>query len=301
MKDEYHWDRINRGTKLAGVIGHPVGHSLSPAMHNRAYRHMGIGALYLKFDVADTYEAFARFINEFRARPWLDVMGLSVTIPHKSHALDYLRQLGAPIDPLAARIGAVNTLVFTAEGLIKGYNTDYLGVLRTLQAAAGLEAGDLKGKRVAVLGSGGVSRAIVAALIPAGASVTLFNRTQARARALAGEFHCRWAPWDERNAFAADVVINGTSLGMHPNVEDCPLDPEALRPGMIVFDTVYNPLTTRLLKHARQAGATAVQGADMLVYQAVEQIRLWLEGQQMKDFSIPSDIMKKAVLSRLEN
>lgn len=299
MKEEYNWDRIDPATALAGVVGHPVDHSLSPAMHNRAYRQMGVNAVYLKFDVADSPEAFDRFIEEFRARPWLGLMGLSVTIPHKGHALDYVRRHGGCLDPLAERIGAVNTLVFTAQGLVKGYNTDYAGILKTLEISAGLGPAGLAGKRVMILGGGGVSRAIVAATTAAGAEVTVFNRTPDRARTLAAEFGCQWRPWDERNHVAADVVINGTSVGMHPKVEDCPLEPAALRPGMVVFDTVYNPLPTKLLRQAQAAGAVGVSGADMLVFQAVEQIRLWLEGQEKRDFCIPADIMKDAVLSRL--
>jgi 3-dehydroquinate dehydratase/shikimate dehydrogenase len=135
----------------------------------------------------------------------------------------------------------------------------------------------------------------------AGAEVTIFNRTASRSAQLANEFGCHWKPWDQRNASGADILINGTSLGMHPNVNDCPVDPESLRPGLIVFDTVYNPLETMLLRRTREAGGQAVNGADMLVFQAVEQIRLWLKAQQTEEICIPADIMKIAVLSKLKN
>jgi 3-dehydroquinate dehydratase / shikimate dehydrogenase len=300
MKEEFNWDALGPNTRPAGVIGHPVGHSLSPDMHNRAYRAMGLDAVYLKFDVAGTYEAFADFIDGLRRRPWLDCMGLSITIPHKTHAIRYLHENKGVIDPLAEKIGAVNTLVFGVDGSISGYNTDYVGILETLRVSGGLDHNALQGKRVAVLGSGGVVRAIVAAMIHVGASVTIFNRTEAKAQTLAEEFGCRWEPWEKRNSAGADIVINGTSLGMHPNIEDSPLEASGIKTGTVVFDTVYNPLETKLLKIAQAAGGRALTGADMLVFQAVEQIKLWLKGQQMQEISIPADIMKKAMMSKLQ-
>ncbi|MFA5865149.1 MAG: shikimate dehydrogenase [Phycisphaerae bacterium] len=301
MKEEYNWDHLNPKTQLAAVIGHPVNHSLSPIMHNQAYKQMGLDAIYLKFDVADSYEDFARFIDGLRARPWLDCVGLSVTIPHKTNAIRYLKNQNASIDPLAEKIGAVNTLVFNRDGSLAGYNTDYLGVLETLRVIAGVDKSALKNKHVNVLGGGGVCRAIVAAMTSAGADVTIFNRTAAKAQSLAEEFQCRWVPWEKRNSAPAEIFINGTSLGMHPHIEECPLDSSALRPGMIVFDTVYNPLETRLLQYARQAQALPVNGADMLVYQAAQQINLWFNREQKEEFFIPIDIMKNAVLSKLRD
>ncbi len=301
MREDYRWDTHHAETLLAAVVGHPVEHSLSPIMHNRAYAAMGLDAVYLKFNVPDTYDEFAEFVDSLRSRPRLNCMGLSVTIPHKGHAIDYLRAKQGHIDPLAEKIGAVNTLVFARDGSVAGYNTDYVGVLETLRVSAGVTREDLQGRRVAVLGSGGVARAIVGAMTSAGADVVIFNRTEAKSRLLAEEFGCRWLPWDRRNSAEADILINGTSLGMHPKVQECAVSPEAVKPGMIVFDTVYNPLETILLGQARQAGARAINGADMLVFQAVEQIRLWLKGQQREEFSIPDDIMKKAVLSKLKS
>lgn len=300
MKMEYGVDRIGPATRLAGIVGHPVGHSLSPIMHNRAYKAMGFDGVYVKFDVPETYEDFCRFIEAIRSRPWMDVMGLSVTIPHKTHALRYLQENGAAIDPLAEKIGAVNTIVFGPAGALSGHNTDYRGVLETLRVQAQLPASQLKGKRTAVFGSGGVARAIVAAMTSVGAEVTIFNRTESKAQALAEEFGCRWGSWAEREAFEAEIFINGTSLGMSPEVERCPLtDGRAISPGCVVFDTVYNPLETKLLSLARSRGARAINGADMLVYQAVEQIKLWLPGQEKEEISIPADIMRTVVLSTL--
>jgi 3-dehydroquinate dehydratase/shikimate dehydrogenase len=300
MKAEYGFDRISPATRIAGIVGHPVGHSLSPIMHNRAYEKMGFDGVYVKFDVPETYEDFCRFIDGLRSRPWMDVMGLSVTIPHKTHALRYLKENRAKIDPLAEKIGAVNTIVFGKSGEISGYNTDYLGVLETLRIQANLPAVKLVGRRTAVFGSGGVSRAIIAAMTSVGADVTIFNRTESKARALAEEFNCRWGSWEDREKFDAEIIINGTSLGMSPEVESCPLtDGRAISPGCVVFDTVYNPLETKLLGLARQRGATAINGADMLVYQAVEQIKLWLPREEKEEISIPADIMRTIVLSKL--
>ncbi|NLE28314.1 MAG: shikimate dehydrogenase, partial [Phycisphaerae bacterium] len=302
MKAEYGLERINRATKLAGIVGHPVGHSLSPIIHNRAYQAMGLDGVYVKFDVPERYEDFCRFIDEVRRREWFDLMGLSVTIPHKTHALRYLKSLGAKIDPLAVKIGAVNTIVFGTGGELWGYNTDYLGVLETLRQQADLPAEKLVGKRTAVFGSGGVARAIVAAMMSVGAEVTVFNRTESKAAALAEEFGCRWASWNDREQFDAQIMINGTSLGMWPEVESCPLRrAEAICPECVVFDTVYNPLETKLLRLARSRGAVAIHGADMLVYQAVEQIKLWKPQQGDKEISIPADIMRTVVLSKLSN
>ena len=160
---------VKRKEKVAGVVGHPVDHSLSPIMHNQAYKHMGLDAVYLKFDVPAAYEDFAFFVDGLRARPWLDCVGLSVTIPHKTNAIRYLKEHDFYVDPLAAKIGAVNTLVFNPDNSVSGFNTDYYGILETLRTA---EA-KLEGKRVAVLGGGGVSRAIVAALADSKADVTI--------------------------------------------------------------------------------------------------------------------------------
>jgi 3-dehydroquinate dehydratase/shikimate dehydrogenase len=300
MKTQYSFNRLSPATHLAGIVGHPVGHSLSPIMHNRAYEQMGFDGVYVKFDVPETYEDFSRFIEELRARPWLDVMGLSVTIPHKTHALRYLSEQGATIDPLAKKIGAVNTIVFEEDGKIAGYNTDYMGVLETLRHSAKLPPEKLKGKRTAVFGSGGVARAIIAAMMSVGADVTIFNRTESKARELADEFNCRCGKWNEREKFEAELIINGTSLGMSPNVNDSPLaSADAILPGCVVFDTVYNPLETKLLCQAVSRGASTISGADMLVYQAVEQIRLWIRKQMDKEISVPADIMKKTMLSQL--
>jgi 3-dehydroquinate dehydratase/shikimate dehydrogenase len=299
MKNEFNYNHIGPETLIAGVVGDPVEHSLSPLIHNLANLHDRVNSVYVKFEVAKSYDNFCGFIDALRARPWLNMMGLSITIPHKTNALQYLKDHHEDVDPLAEKIGAVNTLTFHIDGSLSGANTDYLGVLETLRCKANLASQDLAGKRVAVLGAGGVCRAIVAAMTSADADVTIYNRTEEKAHALADDFHCRYQPWESRNSLSADILINGTSLGLHPNSDISPLEPAALKPGMIVFDTVYNPLETKLLRLARERGAQPIDGANMLVFQAAEQIKIWRKAQQKGEISIPTDIMKEAMLSRL--
>ena len=305
LKKEYNWNRLNRQTKLAGVVGHPIGHSLSPVMHNRAYDTMNLNAVYLRFDVSGDYTSFATFLDFIRERPEYDFIGLSVTIPHKTNAIDYLKANSYKVDVLAEKIGAVNTIVFLPDGNLAGYNTDYIGVLESLRCVGGLEASELKDKRVAVLGAGGVSRAIVAAMTFVGAHVTIYNRTERKAQALARQFECECESWEERGRIEADIIINGTSIGMLGNENSSPLDEDIVRDvikeGMIVFDTVYNPLETKLLRLARDRGAEIIDGANMLVYQAIEQIKIWLDCWKINYETIPADMMKRAVLAKLGN
>jgi len=300
LKDEYNWDNINRQTKVAGVVGHPIKHSLSPIMHNRAYKQMNINAVYLQLDVPEDYGSFAMFIDFIRERPGYDFIGLSVTIPHKTNALEYLKKNKYEIDPLAEKIGAVNTIAFLPDGRLVGYNTDYLGVLESLRAVGGIDRADLAGKRLAVLGAGGVARAIVAAMTCANADVTIYNRTESKAVKLAEQFNCSWEKWDKRNEIEADIIINGTSIGMLGNEDASPLESDVIKADMVVFDTVYNPLETKLLKMAKQAGAKTIDGANMLVYQAIEQIKIWLDAWKINYNAIPAGIMKQAVLDKLK-
>jgi len=171
LKNDYNWDRIGPETLVFGVVGHPVGHSLSPPMHNAAYRAMGLDAVYLAIDVPQRYEDFERFVDLARSAQFVGMVGFSVTIPHKSNAIRYLKEHGGRVDPLAERIGAVNTLRIDPDRELAGFNTDYLGVLSALEHGADLSPGAINGKRVAVLGAGGVARAIVAAVTSAGGQV----------------------------------------------------------------------------------------------------------------------------------
>jgi 3-dehydroquinate dehydratase/shikimate dehydrogenase len=286
----YRFRGIAEATAVFGVIGCPVAHSMSPAIHNAAFAATGLDAVYVPLLVQRGDASFRRFLDAVQARPWLGWRGLSVTIPHKQSALAYVGP--ARCDELAGRIGAVNTITIGSDGLLRGDNTDYGGALDALCGGMGIAREGLAGRRVAVLGAGGVARALVAALAHYRAEVTLYNRTVARAEKLADEFSCRAAGLDALHALNAEIVVNCTSVGMHPDVARSPLDsiPACVR---VVFDTVYNPVDTLLLRQARATGCTCVSGLDMFVNQAVAQFETWT-GK-----TAPREVMRDVVIRRL--
>lgn len=289
MRGVYRWEAVGPQTRVLGVIGRPVGHSLSPALHNAAFAATGYDGIYLPLDVGAGYEHFRAAVEGLRGRPWLHVRGLSVTLPHKENALRWLEEAGGTVEAPARRIGAVNTIVFESDGGVRGYNTDYAGALEALgEKLPGGRAG-LGGMSAAVIGAGGVARAIVAGLVDAGAVVTVFNRTAERARQLAGEFGCRALPLEELGRQEARLLVNATSVGMHPKAEAAAVDSCCLRPGMMVFDTVYNPARTRLLREAEEAGATVVDGVSMFVNQAAGQF------ERFTGRAAPKDLMRRVV------
>ena len=271
MRKTYRWHAINSLTALCGVIGSPIAHSLSPIIHNGAFDAIGWNGLYLPLLVPPTWDDFCRFLDGVRARPWLGVRGLSVTIPHKRHALRYVQETGGSLEDLADLIGAVNTLVMEADGSVNGYNTDYAGALEAITNTLDIKLEELGNLRAAVIGAGGVARAIVAALTNARLNVTIYNRTEEKGRSLADDFACHFAPLADLNHLDADLVVNATSLVMTPHVDVSPLPAEVLRRDMIVFDTVYNPRCTLLLQQAQAAGARIVDGLSMFVNQAALQ------------------------------
>ncbi len=276
MKRLYRWDKIDHKTEVFGLIGNPVGHSLSPALFNAAFEKDDINAVYLPFCVEGERERFAAFVDEMVARPWLGAGGFSVTLPHKTHALDFVKQKGEFVDGLSAAIGAANTLKVGFNGIVCGYNTDYAGAMNALTTRMGIDAHALHQMEIAVVGAGGVARAVVAGLTDVGARVTIYNRTAQKARSLAEEFRCRAAGIEELPQTQAAVIINCTSLGMHPDTESCPVPEEVLKPEMTVFDTVYNPIRTRLLQAAEKVGARTVNGAEMFLRQAMAQYRIFV-------------------------
>lgn len=275
LRSLYHWDRLSGSTKVFGVVGSPVAHSLSPAIHNAAFDAADFDGVYLPMLVKPGYEAFVRFMDGFLNRPWLDLSGLSVTIPHKENALRYLEEHGGSIDPLAQRIGSVNTIVISEHGKLSGYNTDLEGAIQALISGMEIDVSDLAGRQVAVLGAGGAARSIVAGLTQAAAEVLIYNRTAERAERLAQEFSAQAVPLDQLSRTPARIIVNTTSLGMHPEVNACPFPVEALRSDMTVFDMVYNPMQTRLLTEAVRAGARIVNGSEMFIRQAARQFQLW--------------------------
>lgn len=278
MQKLYRYESLSAATMVCGVIGDPIGHSRSPLIHNRAFAAAGLDAVYVPFHV--TPEGLDEFIREAQA---FGLRGLSVTIPHKEAVQKHVTRL----DPTAATIGAVNTLVFEPDGATAGYNTDEPGALDSLEAVA-----PMKGKTVLVLGAGGAAKGIVHGLVERGATVAVTNRTRARADELAASLGCRAVDWDGRRDVPYDVLVNCTPLGMYPKVDDTPLVADALRRGAIVFDTVYNPPETRLLREARARGCTTISGLEMFVRQGARQFELFT-GR-----AAPVDVMREAVQAR---
>ena len=271
MVERYRFDRMDPGTKVYGVVGEPVGHSLGPVLHNRWFSVYDINAVYLPLRVRPEGDGLAAFLDGCTRRPWLGVAGLSVTVPHKEAAL---RWLGDGADPLAAGVGAVNTLVFQADR-VRGHNTDCYAAAASLVEALACKPSALVGSRVDVLGAGGAARAVLVGLREYGCLTTVYARSPERSGSLAREFDCESAPWDHRVRRRGDVVINCTSVGMWPDTDRSPLPPNALRGCRLVFDLIYNPPETRLMRDASAAGARAINGLDMFVRQAATQFELW--------------------------
>ncbi|MHC4423064.1 MAG: shikimate dehydrogenase [Planctomycetota bacterium] len=275
FKKLYRYDSIGPDTELFGVIASPVAHSLSPAIHNACFKDMNMNRLYLPLLVQGDSKEFNDFLDNIIKRPWLNFKGLSVTIPHKANALDYAKTKQGFVEPLAEKIGAVNTLLIEAEGKLSAYNTDYAGALDAITSNLAINRADLKGLPVAVIGAGGVARAIVAGLNDAGAKITIYNRTVKRGKKLAAEFGCDFAGLDDLQNLQAKLLINCTSIGMHPDTDATPLPKECLKKDMAVFDSVYNPAETLLLKQAKETEAKTIDGLSMFINQACAQFKLF--------------------------
>ncbi len=249
---------INQHTKLYGVVGHPISHSLSPTMQNAAFSASGLNAIYLAFETRDIEGC----LKGVRA---LGIGGMSVTLPHKSAVIPLLDE----VDGLAKRIGAVNTLV-NDDGKLIGYNTDAVGALNALATKT-----ELSGKTCLIIGAGGAARAIGFILKEKGVELELANRSAERGRALARSLACPFMPLDELEETTADLLIQTTPIGMTPDEEGCPIPEQILKKGMVVMDIIYNPLETRLLTMARARGCLTINGLGMFIYQGAEQFRLW--------------------------
>ncbi len=275
LKKLYRYDSIQPDTELFGVIADPVTHSLSPAIHNACFADMKMNRLYLPLLVQGHKQIFDTFLNGVILRKWLSFHGFSVTIPHKQNALDYAKEHQGFIEPLASKIGAVNTLVIRLDGKVRAYNTDYTAALDAITNELKFTKDDFKELPVAVIGAGGVARAIVAGLSDSGSKITIYNRTVEKAKKLAEEFNCESASLDELPNLNAKLLVNCTSIGMYPNVEASPMEKEYLKNTMAIFDTVYNPAETQLLKYARAKRAKRIDGVSMFVNQAMAQFKLF--------------------------
>lgn len=292
----YRFPSISPKTRVYGVVGDPVGHSLSPAIHNAAFEAKKYDAVYLPMRVHPGYESFKAFMVEVPARPWLDICGLSITAPHKENAFRFVSEQGGMIDPAHRKLGALNTIMLAGPGMaaypyakLVGANTDYEAGAKLLREAFAAR-GSLAGLRVSILGAGGVARSFVAMLAEAGAEVTIFNRNRPRAAALAAEFNVRDADWNNRPG-KPDLLINCTPIGQSPKEDESPVPADRLA-DVTVFDTVYVPYETRLIREARQVGCKTILGLDLLLAQAALQFELWT-GQPA-----PVALMHAAALTR---
>lgn len=272
---------INGQTRLFGILGDPVAHSLSPVMHNAAFRALGLNAVYVPLRPLD----LATGVVGLRS---LGFVGVSVTVPFKVAVIPLLDT----IDPVAQSIGAVNTLHWqqTAEGSVQchGCNTDWLGANQALA-----EILEPTGRSVLLIGAGGAARAIGFGLRQVGARILLTNRTEAKGQALAAELGATFIPAAKLAEVRADALINTTSVGMQPQATAIPIEPELLARYGTVMDIVYAPLETRLLREAVARGCRTIDGLHMLLYQGAAQFRLWT-GQEP-----PVEVMHAALLNEL--
>ncbi len=268
MKNIYRYESVDAKTEVFGVIADPVGQSLSPVLHNAAFQAMGMNRVYLPFRIS--VEHLEAFIKDAKN---LGIRGISVTIPHKESIIRLLTKA----DGAVRGIGAANTVIFDGDATL-GYNTDYRAAMTCIDLALGTDETDetpLSGMVALMLGAGGVSKAIVFGLKRRGADVVVANRTQQRADSLASQFGCRTVPWARRHAISADLIVNGTSVGMHPNVDESPYDHRYLRSDMVVFDTVYNPESTFFIKEAVRQNCKVITGVEMFIRQAAQQFLLF--------------------------
>jgi len=275
MMQDYDCDRINQKTEILGVIADPVAHSFSPRVHNACIREKKLNMLYLPFRVPKEY------LRDFmQICPELGIRGLSVTIPHKEKILKCINVL----DDEVAGIRAANTVVFKDINTF-GYNTDCSAAIESLQAAmietakADGEPVTLAGQRVLILGAGGVARAIAFGLVKQKSKVTITARELRKAETLADDLGCKSVEWLVRGKTPADILINCTPVGMHPDMDNSPFDGVWMDKNTIMFDTIYNPEQTLFIKKAREAGCPTVTGIDMFVRQAAKQFKLFTGAQ----------------------
>ncbi len=277
MRNQYRVHKLKRDAAIYGVIASPVGHSMSPALHNRAFQSRRVNAVYLPFLVEPP-----RLTDFFRLATDLPVQGFSVTIPHKQRII---RRLDS-VDALAKRIGAVNT-VYRKKGKLCGTNTDALGVTAPLEKRL-----RLGGKSVLVVGSGGAARAAAFALVDKGAKVTLTGRSFDKVQRLARAARAEALAWNKLPGRGFDALVQTTPVGMHPNV-DGNLFADMV-PAEVVFDMVYNPLETALIKRAQELGKETILGLEMFLEQAAAQFEIWTQQ------TAPRQVMRAAVLDLLQ-
>lgn len=273
---------INGHTQLFGIIGRPVTHSMSPAMHNASFSDLGINGVYVPMQPDSLEQGFYGLRS-------LGFVGVSVTVPFKVDIMPFLDH----IDPVAQKIGAVNTLLFDRSNLdqviSKGYNTDWLGSNQALAKEMALA-----GSTVLIIGAGGAARAVGFGLLEAGAQVIIANRTASKGQELAVQLGCPFVAATDIATIQADALINTTSVGMHPHIDGLPIAAELLDHFAVVMDIVYAPLQTRLLREAALRGCRTIDGLQMLLHQGAAQFSLWT-GQPA-----PHATMRQALLRELQ-
>ncbi len=281
MRHMYRYEQINAQTEVYGVLGDPIAQSYSPRIHNAAFRHDGINAVYLPMRVPaeeldETLETFT----------WLDVRGYSVTIPHKERAM----RLANFRDDIVEDIGAANTLFRDNRNNWYAANTDFDAALASIRMGLDMKQdAELAGKRVLVLGAGGVAKAVGQGVLRAGAALTITNRTKQRGQELATQLGCQFVAWENRGAAYVDILVNCTPIGMYPNMNETPFQSNWIREGTVVFDTIYNPESTLLIKEARERGCHCVSGIEMFVNQAAAQYHCFTRR------AAPIDVMREAL------
>lgn len=282
--------QISGKTKVCGIIGDPIEHTLSPVIHNAGFSHLKLDFVYVPFTVKahDLKEA----MNAFNG---LGIHGLNVTMPHKTAVLDFLTET----DPPARFLGAVNTIL-NHDGKSVGFNTDGVGAINALRAGGA----DLKGKKLLLLGAGGAARAIAFCAAQEVEKITILNRTADKAEKLAKDLQMRFGSRIKADSLLpsaisrelkdADLLVNATSMGMHPCAGRSPVDAKLLRSDLCVMDIVYDPVETKLVSDAKSAGANVLNGLEMLVNQAAVSFEIWTNQRA------PITIMKEAALRKLD-
>jgi shikimate dehydrogenase len=281
--------QISGRTRVFGVIGDPIEHTLSPALQNAAFQQLGLDCVFLAFHVKPT--DVEKAIAGVRG---LGISGLNVTMPHKNAVIPYLDE----VDDAAKFLGSVNTINHQNDRL-RGFSTDGAGALNALKE----NGTDPHGKKVVVLGAGGAAKAIAYALAPEADELVLLNRTPQKTQELTKALYMKFIGkiisgslsatdlW--KNLQDADILINATTVGMHPHPDESLIQAKWLRPGLTVMDIVYNPIQTQLAADAKAAGAKVVSGVEMLIYQGAASFEIWT------DKKAPVEVMRQAALSQL--
>ncbi len=256
LKNVYRINDIKPGFKIYGGIGNPMSESKGYIIHNALFKENKLNSVYLNLLVGDLRE----FIKKISSL----LSGFSVTMPHKQQIIKYIYEM----DPIAKKIGAVNTVI-NKNGKLIGYNTDITGAINAIE-----EKTEIKNKNIVILGAGGAARAIALGILEKKGKLTILNRTVKKAEALAKEFNCSFGSLNKFEKIKADILINTTSVGMHPNIDETPINAKLVK-NMVVFDAIYNPEKTRLLQEAEKNNCATISGREMFLNQAAGQFKLW--------------------------